>query len=102
MNTRAMPRAALLVRVSTEEQHTENQRPDLDRIVETRGFDRVRVYEERVSAAKKRPQFEAMMGDAHRGVFDVLVVWALDRFGRSMIGNIQAVLELDRIGVKVI
>jgi DNA invertase Pin-like site-specific DNA recombinase len=43
-----------------------------------------------------------MMRDAHRGMFDVLLVWALDRFGRSMVGNIQTVLELDRRGVQVI
>jgi putative DNA-invertase from lambdoid prophage Rac len=43
-----------------------------------------------------------MMRDAHRGAFDVLIVWALDRFGRSMVGNLQAVLELDRRGVQVV
>jgi DNA invertase Pin-like site-specific DNA recombinase len=43
-----------------------------------------------------------MLEDARRGVFSVLVVWALDRFGRSMVGNLQAVLELDRIGVQVV
>ena len=29
---------------------------------------------------------------AYHGAFDVLIVWALDRFGRSMVGNLQAVL----------
>lgn len=43
-----------------------------------------------------------MMHDAHQGQFDVLVVWALDRFGRSTVGNIQAVLDLDRCGVQVV
>jgi hypothetical protein len=43
-----------------------------------------------------------MMADAHRGAFDVLVVWALDRFGRSMVGNLRDVLELDRCGVQVV
>jgi DNA invertase Pin-like site-specific DNA recombinase len=42
------------------------------------------------------------MHDAHQGQFDVLVVWALDRFGRSMVGNMQAVLDLDRCGVQVV
>jgi putative DNA-invertase from lambdoid prophage Rac len=43
-----------------------------------------------------------MLKDARRGKFQVLVVWALDRFGRSMVGNLQDVLELDRIGVQVV
>lgn len=62
----------------------------------------VEVYEEKVSAAKERPAFQRMMLDAHRGRWSTLVVWALDRFGRSMAGNLASVLELDRIGVKVI
>ncbi len=33
---------------------------------------------------------------------DTLIVWALDRFGRSMTGNLTDVLELDRIGVSVV
>jgi DNA invertase Pin-like site-specific DNA recombinase len=49
-----------------------------------------------------RPVFDRMVRDAHQGAFDVLVVWALDRFGRSMVGNLQAVLDLDRCGVQVV
>jgi hypothetical protein len=37
-----------------------------------------------------------------RGRFDVLVVWSIDRFGRSMVGNIRTALELDRLGIEVI
>jgi DNA invertase Pin-like site-specific DNA recombinase len=95
-------RAAIYLRVSSEEQTYENQRPEVERVVSTRGYELVARYEEHASAAKHRDQFERMMSDAHRGMFDVLVVWALDRFGRSMVGNIQAVLELDRRGVQVV
>jgi len=42
------------------------------------------------------------MADAHRGAFDVLVVWTLDRFGRSMTGNLAAVLALDAAGVQLV
>ncbi len=95
-------RAAIYLRVSRGDQTNENQRPDVARIVETRRLELVASYEEKVSAAKVRPQFDRMMRDAHRGTFDVLVVWALDRFGRSMVGNLQAVLALDRCGVQVV
>jgi DNA invertase Pin-like site-specific DNA recombinase len=30
------------------------------------------------------------------------VIWAIDRFGRSMTGDLADVLELDRVGVEVI
>jgi len=95
-------RAALYLRVSKEEQATENQRPAINRLVRTRGFKVVKVYEEHASAARVRPDFESMMRSAHAGEFDVLVVWALDRLGRSMNGNLQAVLALDACGVQVI
>lgn len=51
---------------------------------------------------KKRPEYERMMKAAGRGAFDVLIVWAIDRFGRSMVGNLTDVLELDRLGVQVV
>lgn len=95
-------RTALYLRVSTDRQSTENQRPEVEQIVHARGLTTVHVYEETMSAAKARPEYDKMLRDAKRGKFDVLVVWALDRFGRSMVGNLQDVLELDRIGVKVL
>lgn len=97
-------RAAAYLRCSTGGQHTENQRPEVEQLIKARGFELVEVYEENVSAAAKvRPEFDRMMGDAHRGqTFNVLVVWSLDRLGRSMVGNLQAVLDLDRRGVQVV
>lgn len=95
-------RAAIYLRVSKGESHTENQRPDVERVITVRGLKLVTEYKEKASAAKVRPVFDRMMSDAHRGAFDVLIVWALDRFGRSMIGNLQAVLDLDRCGVQVV
>jgi putative DNA-invertase from lambdoid prophage Rac len=96
-------RAALYLRVSKDEQSTDNQRPELEQLARVRNLKIVRVYEEQASAAaKSRARFEAMLVDAHRGAFDVLLIWALDRFGRSMVGNLGAVLELDRRGVQVV
>jgi putative DNA-invertase from lambdoid prophage Rac len=43
-----------------------------------------------------------MMAAARAGAIDVVVVWSLDRLGRSMVGNIETVLELDRLGVEVV
>jgi DNA invertase Pin-like site-specific DNA recombinase len=95
-------RAAIYLRVSKGERHTENQRPDVERVISTRGLELVTEYEEKASAVKARPVFERMLQEAHRGAFDVLVVWSLDRFGRSMVGNLRDVLELDRRGVQVV
>jgi DNA invertase Pin-like site-specific DNA recombinase len=91
------------LRVSKSEQSLDNQRADVVRAAAARGLELRRHYEETVSgAARTRPAFDAMMLAAPRGEFNVLIVWALDRFGRSMVGNLNAVLELDRLGVQVI
>ena len=96
-------RCALYQRVSSDRQFTENQRPELLQLARARGLQVVATFEETVSGvAKKRGAFDAMMREAHKGHFDTLLVWSLDRFGRSMTGNLNAVLELDRLGVRVV
>jgi DNA invertase Pin-like site-specific DNA recombinase len=93
-------RACIYLRVSTDKQSTANQRPEVEQLARARGFEIVHCYEEQASAAKHRPKYEQMLKDAKRGRFQVLVIWALDRFGRSMVGNLGDVLELDRIDAR--
>lgn len=95
-------RAAVYLRVSRGEQSLDNQRPDVRRLARARKLKVIATFEESASAARARPEFKAMMDAAHRGDFDVLLVWSLDRLGRSMTGNLQAVLDLDRCGVEVV
>jgi DNA invertase Pin-like site-specific DNA recombinase len=97
-----MTRAALYLRVSTDMQTTENQRPDLLKIASTRGLEIVEEYVETESAAKVRPIFERMMADARGRRFDALLIWSISRFGRNMLENLGNVLALDEIGVLVI
>jgi len=94
-------RVAIYLRVSGEGQTTANQQPECQQLAEQRGSV-VATYEEQGSAVKVRPEFARMMKDAKRGKFDVLVIWALDRFGRSMPGNMADLEELDRLGVQVV
>jgi DNA invertase Pin-like site-specific DNA recombinase len=93
--------AALYVRVSTDRQTAENQLIELQQLAAARGFESA-VYEEVESAVKSRPVLERMLGDARTGRVRAIMVWALDRLHRSMIGSIQTVLECDRIGVPVV
>jgi putative DNA-invertase from lambdoid prophage Rac len=95
-------RTAIYFRHSTDKSKTDNQRPEVEQIARARGYEVVATFEEQASAVKKRPEYERMMKAARRGAFDVLIVWAIDRFGRSMVGNLTDVLELDRLGVQVV
>jgi hypothetical protein len=78
-----MKRAALYVRVSTLEQHTDMQFYDLRRFAEQRGFEIVHEYTDRTSGARStRPGLDAMLSAARKREFDVLLVWASDRLAR--------------------
>src|SRR5512141_2763080 len=93
--------AGVYLRVSSDRQTVDNQRTDLDRLVRARGYEVV-TYEEVESAAKARPVLDRLLADARAGRVDAVAVWALDRLHRSMVGAINTVLELDRLGVRVI
>jgi DNA invertase Pin-like site-specific DNA recombinase len=97
------PRAGVYVRVSsaTSGQTTANQIPILLGLCEQRGYDAV-LYNETASAVSKRPVLDRLMRDAHQGKLDVVVVFALDRLGRSLKGNLDLLLDLDRAGVRVV
>lgn len=100
--TKAM-RAALYLRVSTGEQTVENQRKELEAAAAARGWQVVHVYADRgISGAKgrdARPQLDLMLKDAVRRRFDVAMVWAVDRLGRSLPDLICSMQELH--GAKV-
>jgi len=82
-------RAALYVRVSTDGQTVENQTRELRQIAERRGWSVVEIYSDAgLSGAKgrdKRPGLDGMLNDAKRRKFDVVMAWAIDRLGRSLI-----------------
>lgn len=93
--------AALYCRVSTDRQTATNQVDEVRRLAAARGYEPV-IYEEVESAAKARPVLDRMLTDVRAGRVQAVAVWALDRLHRSMVGSIQTVLELDRLGVPVL
>src|SRR5690242_1556026 len=65
------------------EQRPEIQAEALTALAAQRGWTVVKVYEDRASGAKeKRPGLYALLMDARRGLFDVVIVWRFDRFAR--------------------
>jgi len=96
-------RAALYVRVSTDGQTVENQTRELRQIAERRGWSVVEVYSDAgLSGAKgrdKRPGLDGMLNDAKRRKFDVVMAWAIDRLGRSLIDLLGTIQELEACGV---
>jgi DNA invertase Pin-like site-specific DNA recombinase len=103
MNTNGF-RAAIYLRVSRDDQTTENLRLVLARVAGHRGWLIVQTYEDQgISGAKfrdQRPAFDAMLKDAVRRRYDILMVWSIDRLGRSVhVSN--ALAELDAAGIRL-
>jgi DNA invertase Pin-like site-specific DNA recombinase len=102
MSTKAK-RAALYVRVSTDEQTIEPQIQALKEVAERRGWQVAEVYrDEGISGAKgrdKRPGLDNMLKDANRRKFDVVMAWAIDRIGRSLIDLLTTIQHFENCGV---
>jgi DNA invertase Pin-like site-specific DNA recombinase len=82
-------RAAIYARYSSENQRDasiEDQIEVCRRFVERQGWTLVRGYEDRSlsGASRFRPGYQELSGDLDRGLFDVVVVEALDRLGRKL------------------
>ena len=93
-------RAALYARVSTAEQHPENQLEELRRYIERRGWTAVPYIDHGVSGAKdSRPALNELLAHARRRKIDVVVCWRLDRLGRNLKHLITVLDELQSLGV---
>lgn len=96
-------RAAVYVRVSTDGQTVENQRQALEAVAARRGWTVTAEYaDEGVSGTKgrdKRAALDKMMKDAGRGRFDIVLVWAVDRLGRSTATVAPIMADLAALGV---
>jgi DNA invertase Pin-like site-specific DNA recombinase len=95
--------AAIYVRVSTDGQTVENQTRELRQMAERRGWQVVEIYSDAgISGAKgrdKRPGLDGMLKDASKRRFDVVMAWAIDRLGRSLIDLLTTIQHLEACGV---
>jgi len=93
-------KAAIYARVSTFDQEPENQLQELRRYVEARGWTGTEFVDRGVSGSKEnRPALDALLRDAKRRKFDVLVCWRLDRLGRNLRHLVTLLEELQTLGV---
>src|SRR5262245_46464823 len=98
-----MKRAAVYLRVSTLDQTTANHERELRQIAGRSGLEIVKVYKDHgVSGAKgrdKRPQFDALLNDATKRHFDVVMAWSVDRLGRSLQDLCAFLSEIHSLGI---
>lgn len=95
-----MKRCGIYLRVSTDQQTTENQRRVLLEVAERSGWEVVAIFEDQgISGAKgrdQRPGFDALLNAVSRREIDMVAAWSVDRLGRSLshliglLGDLQA------------
>src|SRR5210317_322487 len=97
-------KVAIMVRVSTIQQTTENQLLELYEVCERNDWSVVEEYNETVSGTKgvnDRKELERMLKDASRKKFDKLVIWSVDRLGRSMKHLVSVLSQLKDLDIDI-
>jgi len=101
-STHPITQVALYARVSTLiNQDPEMQLAELREYAGRRGWQVVEEFTDQgVSGCKEsRPALNRLMSDACRRRFDAILVWKIDRFGRSLKHLVNALAELAALGV---
>ncbi|MEW9093988.1 MAG: recombinase family protein [Clostridiaceae bacterium] len=105
-----MKKVALYGRVSSDEQKErktiENQTEILESYVDFREFETYKMYlDDGISGAVplyERPSGRDLVEDAKNKLFDIILVWKVDRFGRDTLTGLQAVEVLREYGIEII
>ncbi len=91
-------------RVSTNHQDLENQTKSIDEQIDRLGWTIISEYHEIESGMKSRdsrPQLRKLLRDSRLRMFDRVIVYSLDRLGRSVVDVINTINELEEVGVNV-
>ena len=91
-------------RVSTNNQDVENQTDSIDKQIQLMDWDLVGEYKEVESGMKSkdhRPELRRLLKDSRRRLFDRVIVYSLDRLGRSVVDVINTINELEEVGVHI-
>ncbi len=96
-------RVALYIRISSGDQNADLQKNELPEYCQFRKWEIVETYSDTMSGAKaNRPGLDELMADARQRRFDAVLVWKLDRFGRSLVHCVSGIQELSSLGVRFI
>jgi len=101
-------RASTAKKTATTDGEEYRQRPEIQEerlraLCNQRGWQVVGVYCDRASGRKEaRPELNRLMQDARRGLFDVVVVAAFDRFARSTKHLVTALDEFRSLNIQFV
>lgn len=89
-------RVAVYVRVSTDDQKPENQVNELQKYAQRMEYQIFDTYIDKCSGlTDSRPEFNRLLQDMRLKKFDAILVWKLDRIGRSLQHLLQLLQEME-------
>lgn len=99
-----MNKAVLYGRISRSDESLESQFVQLREIATQRGFEIAAVYSDLASCSSKtkRAGIEALLRDARRGVFSVVLVAGFQTWAMSTKNLWELVRKLDELGIELI
>ena len=96
-------RVAIYLRVSTDQQTTDNQKLELEAVADRLGWNIVATLADHaISGAKgreQRPAFNQLMTMVTRKEIDMVACWSVDRLGRSLQHLVGFLSEINAKGV---
>ena len=98
-----MKKVAIYARVSTDKQTCDNQLIELRAVAERCGYTIVQEFvDSGISGAKgraDRPALDSMMKSANQRKFDLILVWSIDRLGRSLQNLVEVLNDVQSMRV---
>jgi DNA invertase Pin-like site-specific DNA recombinase len=92
---------AVYVRVSKIDMNPENQQLQLEKHCSREGWE-YDLYVEKESTRNTRPVKEEVMQKLRMGEYDGVLIWKLDRWGRSLTELVENLQELTQKNIKII
>jgi len=102
-----MEKAVIYARYSSDkqtEQSIEGQVRECEKFAQSKGISIIGKYFDRALSGKvdKRPDFQRMVKDSNKKLFDYILVYQLDRFARNRYDSAHYKMMLKKNGVKVL
>ena len=97
-------RVAIYARVSTTDQTCDLQLRESRQYIAARGWEPTGEYVDTgwSGSAASRPEFDRLLNDARMRRIDAVLVWKLDRWGRSVAASVKSIQEFVSLGVRFI
>lgn len=97
-------RCALYARVSTSDQTCDLQLRELRAYAAARGWEIVHEFADTgwSGSTANRPELKRLVAGASQRLFDAVLCWKLDRFGRSVVDCVNLIQQLSSAGVRFI